>query len=197
MLMSYLFLGELLSMKTWIRLILVIAGLLLALFFNLVRTVILVWIANAHGFAALENWHDPAGFGVLGVSLVLLWIVAQSFRRGVEFRRRDKESEQFKPFTAPLIVGFASWFLFFLIATESWYRRNEANIPKTQRLSVEWPKNGSPIVEIPVSAAARRILFYDSAKCAAWEDGHGVRWIFYSFVWNSGRTSTQSARIHC
>jgi hypothetical protein len=24
----------------------------------------------------------------------------------------------------------------------------------------------------------------------------GLRWIFYSFFWNSGRTSTQSARMH-
>jgi exosortase len=196
MLMASLFLGELLRMKTWLRLILVIAGLLLALFFNLVRTVILVWIANARGFSALEKWHDPAGFSVLGFSLVLLWIFAQSFRRSVESGQQYKEPGQFEPFTAPLIVGFTSWFLFFVIATDSWYRRNEVNIPKTQHLSVEWPRNGSPVVELPVSTSAKRILLYDAAKCAAWEDHRGIHWAFYSFVWNSGRTSTQSARVH-
>jgi exosortase len=196
MLMASLFLGELLRMKIWLRFILVIVGFLFALFFNLIRTVVLVWIANAHGFPALEKWHDPAGFTVLALSFVLLWIVAQSFRRGTEFREKHRILRQFEPFATSLLVGLTSWFLLCLVGTEIWYRQNETSVSRPQHLSVEWPKEGFPVEELPVSASAQRVLLYDSAKCAAWEDRQGVHWAFYSFVWDSGRTSTQSARIH-
>jgi hypothetical protein len=39
-------------------------------------------------------------------------------------------------------------------------------------------------------------LLYDDAQCASWVDRTGLKWAFYSLIWNSGRTSTQSARIH-
>jgi len=194
MLMASLFLGELLRMKLWRRLLLIIAGLFLALFFNLVRTVVLVWIANSYGRPALERWHDPAGFSVLTLSLVILWIIAQirQKRSQVETSSRD----QLMPLTIPLIAGFSSWILFFVVGTEIWYRRNESDRSNTQYLSVQWPPNVSGLSKFTIPASARRILLCDDARCASWQDQSGVRWSFYALVWNSGRTSTQSARIH-
>ncbi|HXO94940.1 MAG TPA: hypothetical protein VN857_00015 [Chthoniobacterales bacterium] len=60
---------------------------------------------------ALQNWHDAAGFSVLCLSVLLLWVIAQRFRKRVEFRGLNGVA--LKPFTTPVIAGFGSWILFF------------------------------------------------------------------------------------
>ena len=143
---------------------------------------------------ALQNWHDAAGFSVLCLSVLLLWVIAQRFRKRVEFRGLNGVA--LKPFTTPVIAGFGSWILFFVLGTEIWYRHSEANLSGVRFLSIQWPADVSDISKFSISESARRILLYDDAKCASWVDRSGVRWSFYSLIWNSGRTSTQSARIH-
>jgi len=196
MLMASLFLGELLGMRTWARFVLVSLGLILALFFNLVRTVVLVWIANTQGFSAFEKWHDPAGLSILCLSFLLLWIVAQGFHGTAKSNERSESLSRLEPLPIPVIVGFSSWILFFVVGTELWYRRNETNLGRVRQLSIEWPTDVSRVSKISISDAARRILLYDDAKCGSWQDHSGVQWSFYSLIWKSGRTSTQSARIH-
>jgi exosortase len=196
MLMASLFLGELLGMRTWARFVLVSLGLILALFFNLVRTVVLVWIANTQGFSAFEKWHDPAGLSILCLSFLLLWIVAQGFHGTAKSNEKSESLSRLEPLPIPVIVGFSSWILFFVVGTELWYRRNETNLGRVRQLSIEWPTDVSRVSKISISDAARRILLYDDAKCGSWQDHSGVQWSFYSLIWKSGRTSTQSARIH-
>jgi exosortase len=196
MLMASLFLGELLGMRTWARFVLVSLGLILALFFNLVRTVALVWIANTQGFSAFEKWHDPAGLSILCLSFLLLWIVAQGFRGAAKSNERSESVSRLEPLPIPVIVGFVSWILFFVVGTELWYRRNEINLGGVRHLSIEWPTDVSRVSKVSISDASRRILLYDDAKCAFWRDQSGIGWSFYSLIWKSGRTSTQSARIH-
>jgi exosortase/archaeosortase family protein len=75
-LMAALFLGELYLLRRRTRLLLVAGGLALAFGFNVVRTLILAWQANAHGLSALEKWHDPAGFTITIACFLVLWAVA-------------------------------------------------------------------------------------------------------------------------
>jgi hypothetical protein len=93
-----------------------------------------------------------------------------------------------------LLAGLAAWIALFLAGTEWWYRRNEKS--DVRYLSVKWPSDASNLREMAISDAARRILLYDRAKCASWRDSSGLNWSCFFLVWESGRTSTQSARIH-
>jgi exosortase len=194
-LMASLFLGELLRLKTWRRLVLILLGLIFALFFNLARTVALAWMATAHGLHALEKWHDPAGFSVLCLSFLLLWLVAQSFSGTTEAQRKTETLGPLQPLPTSLIAGFSGWILFYTVGTEIWYRRSEAD-SSVRHLSIVWPTDVSGFSKFAISDSARRILLYEDAKCASWRDHSGLYWSFYSLIWKSGRNSTQSARIH-
>jgi exosortase len=194
MLMASLFLGELRRVGWLGRIILVLLGTAFALFFNLVRTVLLVWIAATQGFPAFERWHDPAGYSILCLSFVCLWLVSQFIRSQPADVERAEPRKITPPLLRPVMAGFTCWILFFLIGTEYWYRRRENTHPRY--LTVKLPSEASGLVGIPISDTARRILLYDTAKCAAWREASGSSWACYFLVWNSGRTSTQSARIH-
>src|SRR5438045_5755930 len=71
--MVSLFLGEFYGFSVLRRVILVIAGAFLAFFCNLVRTFLLVYLGAEHGFQAIKNWHDPAGYTILTICLSGLW----------------------------------------------------------------------------------------------------------------------------
>jgi exosortase/archaeosortase family protein len=79
--MAALFLGELYLLRTPIRLLLVGAGLTAAFLFNVCRTLILTWQANAHGLSAIEKWHDPAGFTIAVACFAVLWLLAVLIKR--------------------------------------------------------------------------------------------------------------------
>ncbi len=196
MLMMSLFFGELLRLKMSRRLGLIFLGLIFALFFNLARTVTLVWIASANGLRAAERWHDPAGLSVLCLSVSLLWLVAQPFARGTAHIEKNGGLARLEPFPIGLIAAFSGWFLFFIVGTEIWYRRGEAGLAPARQLSIVWPTDVSGFSKILIPDSTRRVLLCDDAKCAFWRDQSGIGWSFYSLIWNSGRTSTQSARIH-
>jgi exosortase len=195
-LMASLFLGELLRMRISARFVLICIGLALTLFFNVVRTVTLVWIAYTLGFATMEKWHDPAGLSVLSISLLLLYLVAKLLGRPATPDHGDKSGARLRPLPTTLVLGFSGWILFFIVGTEIWYRRHETGLPGTRRLGIVWPGDVARISKVSVPDSARRILLYDDAQCASWLDRNGLGWTFYSLIWNSGRTSTQSARIH-
>src|ERR1051325_7661284 len=68
-LMISIFLGELYSFAIGRRIVLVVAGALLAFASNLVRTAVLVWVGANQGPGNIERWHDPAGLTILLVCL--------------------------------------------------------------------------------------------------------------------------------
>ena len=195
-LMASLFLGELFRIRILARFALICIGLVLTLFFNVVRTVVLVCIAYALGFAAMEKWHDPAGLSVLSISLLLLYLVARSLRRPVTPDQGDKSGTRLKPLPMPLVLGLGGWILFFVAGTEIWYRQHEISPSDIRRLSVVWPNDVGEISRLSIPDSARRMLLCDDARCASWHDENELGWTVYSLTWSSGRTSTQSARIH-
>jgi exosortase len=195
-LMASLFLGELLRMRILMRLVLIFVGLLLTLFFNVVRTVALVWIAHTQGFPAMEKWHDPAGISTLIISLLLLYLAARALQPPTAPDRRYKSTLLIEPLPVPLLLGLGGWILFFIVGAEIWYRHHEPDLSAIRRLSIVWPSDVSGLSKVSIPESARRILLYDDARCASWRDQNGLGWTVYSITWNACRTSTQSARIH-
>jgi exosortase len=76
-LMASIFLGGLYQLPMAARIGLALAGIVLAFVLNIVRTVFLSWQGAFHGIEATEKWHDSAGFAILGVVLVCLWLISR------------------------------------------------------------------------------------------------------------------------
>jgi exosortase len=89
--MATLFIGHLILRRFGLKVLLVGAGVLLALLGNLVRSFFLSYTANARGLQALEAMHDTAGWSILiftaaGVA-ALAWL----------FSRFEKLAEKLQP----------------------------------------------------------------------------------------------------
>lgn len=80
-LMISLFLGQLYRFSGARRMGLVLAGFALAVFFNLIRTFVLVCIASRSGLSALEKWHDSTGITILVACFFALWGLGVWLRR--------------------------------------------------------------------------------------------------------------------
>jgi exosortase len=89
-LMGALFLGELYLLSWRRRLAVLAGGVLLAVCFNVVRTLVLTWQASVTGIEALEKWHDPAGFSVFGATFACLWLLAWKLRDGEVLSLKSK-----------------------------------------------------------------------------------------------------------
>jgi len=76
--MASLFLGEYFNFRPWRRVMLLIAGALIAICGNFLRATALVLIANAHGPDALLAWHDKLGLaetsGIFIAIVVAAWV---------------------------------------------------------------------------------------------------------------------------
>ena len=71
--MIALFLGEFYRLSIGRRLLLVVAGALVAFACNIGRTFLLCEVAANSGIAAIHRWHDPAGYTILGICLFVSW----------------------------------------------------------------------------------------------------------------------------
>lgn len=80
-LMASVFLGGLYQLRVFPRILLVVLGVGIAFLLNIVRTVFLSWQGAFHGIEATEKWHDSAGFAILGVVLVCLWLISRHFEK--------------------------------------------------------------------------------------------------------------------
>jgi exosortase len=76
-LMASIFLGGLYQLPIFARVCLAVVGIGIAFVLNIVRTVFLSWQGAFHGIEATEKWHDSAGFAILGVVLVCLWLISR------------------------------------------------------------------------------------------------------------------------
>jgi len=76
-LMASIFLGGLYQLPVVPRVTLAFVGVAAAFFLNIVRTVFLSWEGATQGIEATEKWHDSAGFAILGVVLVILWLISR------------------------------------------------------------------------------------------------------------------------
>lgn len=74
-------------------LLLLAAGSGIAFVCNIIRTVFLTWKGAFEGIEATEKWHDSAGFAILGVVLVCLWLISQFMEKRQRQAGRSQRSE--------------------------------------------------------------------------------------------------------
>jgi exosortase len=193
--MVSLFLGEFYAFPVARRVILVVAGAVLAFFCNLIRTFLLVYLGAEHGFQSIKNWHDPAGYTILTVCLLGLWGLSMLLSR------TDEELPEPQRLSAPYRISRLALFLLLgvtLIAeagTQIWYGIHEARTTQLAPWRMEWPTHATNWKEVPIDEASQGLLRYNEGGGGDWvADGHN--WSMYFFKWLPGRTAGLFIKNH-
>ena len=196
-LMVSLFLGELYSFSVFRRLLLVIAGALLAFVCNLVRTAMLVWIGANKGPASIDAWHDPAGLTILLVCLFGLWGLSLWMQRGTPQSAIADPPRRGLTRPLPIALGAAlvAWALLAELGVQAWYRAHETTIAAS-RWRALWPDRETSYQQIAIPAASQAILRYDNGGGASWHGRDLHNWVMYFFRWLPGRTAALFVKIH-
>ncbi len=169
-------------------------GVLVAVFLNTVRAVILTWQAIHQGIEETSALHDRLGHGIsLGAVVVLIvasrfvdnWIppVAPSQPE----RRAVAGSGAPARWGALASLGVLAGTL---IATEAWFQGDRVRLP-SRRLAIHWEAGAAPaaVTTGTVPARARTILRYSEGEMLAWQTAQGVDARAYHFRWEADRIS--------
>jgi len=199
--MASLFLGEIFRFGGFFRAILVSVSILVAVFGNFLRATILSIIASNEGVAAVEKWHDIAGYAILISTLGTLWLMAHFYNK-VRSKRNNAPSEPVDsdaplPISKPLFAACLSTILLTvtsLAGTELWYRSHEVGTNAESQWTL---KSGTPGTKpIPISERTRRILFFPEGFSERFADSGGRAWQLFYLRWPAGRTAIQALNIH-
>lgn len=182
-----------------------------ALFWNVLRTLVLVGIAHVQGTEAMSGWHDPIGIVVLGLALASWIFLAKAACRIAQPAPAEEwivrgvaphcpESPLAPPAKATslpaswswLVIG---WMLLCCLAVEIWYWPTRTSRERPFDWTVRWPATFSPR-ERPIPAATRGILKYTRGTHRTWEDASGHRWSAFHLEWAPGRTAYALAQGH-
>ena len=199
--MASLFLGEIFRFSGFFRIVLVAISVLVALFGNFLRATILSIIASNEGVAAIEKWHDIAGYAILVSTLGTLWLITHFYNKFRHKQNRTSpdlpDSLAPTPISKPLFAVCVTVILLTvasLVGTEFWYRNHEAG---TNAESTWTLKSSSPGTKpVPISDRTRRILFFPEGFSERFADSGGRAWQLFYLRWPAGRTAIQALNIH-
>lgn len=196
-LMISLFLGELYSFNASRRVLLVIAGAVLAFVCNVIRTALLVWTGANHGARAIEAWHDPAGLTILLVCLFGLWFVSLKMRRHTQDRFARSEAVEPRSLHFPWRLAGVLTIALLLgeAAVQSWYGAHQG-ATGTLRWSILWPTSSPHYQSVPIAPETAALLQYSDGGGATWQTPDGRSWVMYFFNWLPGRTAALFVKIH-
>jgi exosortase len=194
--MVSLFLGEFYEFSVVRRVVLVIAGALMAFLCNLVRTFLLVWLGAEHGSATIKNWHDPAGHTILMICLLGLWGLSLLLRDKVDGPIKTARIE--RTFRVPRLV-LACLLALTIVAeagTQIWYRAHESATSRLQPWTVAWPTQAANWKVVPIEESAQELLRYNEGGGGTWTSDDGHNWNMFFFRWLPGRTAGLFIKNH-
>jgi exosortase len=192
--MAALFLGQLWTFALRTRLVLLGSGVVLAFVCNAARALILSLVAEKKGVAAIEQWHDPAGFTILGVCFLGLLAIALWLRPSHGRALAPEENTPPRGLPSAFVVALAAWVVFIAVGTEIWYR--SAPPPNAAWWRIAWPENQPAFAEIPITPAVKDMAF-DVGRQAHWRETDGTEWTMFHFRWLPGLATTRiAARWH-
>jgi len=206
-LMISLFFGELYGMGRLRRLLLVPAGFILAMGFNVCRVLFLAVVAAKKGVAAIAQYHDPAGIMITLVCTAGLWGLAALFNHRripapdglAPVEGRNQEVKNTKPRLSVLRrLGFALllWLITVDAGADLWYHTVESHLPPSSNWSVMFPTDNPTFQTVPISADTKSLLRFDEGKQAAWIEPDGSQWQAFYYSWRPGRVAGYLAKRH-
>lgn len=203
-LMAGLLLGELYRLPIFRRLGLVGVALVVALFWNLLRTLALVGITVIWGTSVMESWHDRVGLAVLVCSLGSVFGLAQLARwldgpKNVETEKSGSGADA-SPVSVALPAmccwGVIAWIALVAAGVELWYRSGTDSRPQAFRWTVQWPTEFPAMREVPIPHQTWRLMKFTTGANRTWQDDRGHPWSAYYLEWAPGRTAQMLAQVH-
>ncbi|HSU86096.1 MAG TPA: exosortase/archaeosortase family protein [Chthoniobacterales bacterium] len=186
-LMIGLLFGELKRLTISRRVALVGAALTIALLANFVRALFLVWIAAVQNLAAVERWHDIAGYAIVAAVFIGTVALASALAKtpGSARLSRVPARDDFSPppiaspapgppssiLRLPPSAFLLSVLLYLLLIEASvagWYGWHEHLLARGKEWTVHFPESALDFRELPIDAHTREMLRYDTARQATW-----------------------------
>lgn len=205
-LMISLFLGEFYFMKWPRRLLLILMGFFLAMFFNACRTSLLTFLAAKKGIGAIAEYHDEAGITILLACTTTLWAVSYFASRwgnhsGPAAKSTDTPTNQEN---APLprrvwrfiAIGLIVWILLAEISIQIWYSIREAHIKPGPQWSLALPESNPTYKALPFTPEEHTLLRFDDGCQGKWQEPDGTTWQAFYFDWLPGRVAGYLAKRH-
>jgi len=205
-LMAALFMGELYRLRLLPRGVLVLCSLSLGFCFNIVRTLLLSWQANAHGLSAIDRWHDPAGMTIAVACLLSVWAIAVLFQSRWRVasdlvlatkQGGDGSASGLQPLLRRYLFAVGCWAILCLVATEVWYRSHDIKDSGVFHWSVVLPENNPTYEKVELPPRTVKTLAFDFGLTGRWQEQDGANWTLDFFRWNPhSMQSVISARLH-
>ena len=191
-LMVGLFLGELFRFTFWRRFTLVILGAAVSFAFNILRTFFLVWSCTREGLGAVNKFHDPAGWTVLGASFTALALLSWWLHRSRKAppSSRTTTTPIVLPNVPPLAV-VSLGLLFVLgswLVSEYWFRRHEVTRVPARSWSLAQAGFPDSVAPSQIAPSVKTILCYDHGAGWRWKDGAENSWQAFLFEWDASRS---------
>ena len=225
-LMIGLLFGELKRLSVPRRILLVVGAVAIAIIANFGRAFFLVWVAATQNVAAVERWHDLAGYTIVAVvflgSLGLTKALNRDGKVGSRNYEVGKENEEQATRAEPTAAVqrfllptsyFLLCFLFLVgveIGIEVWYRSHERGLVERKQWGARFPEGTNGFRDVRMDETTRRILRFDEGRGAIWRVGAekteaGSRTapgsadaaaLLYFFRWQAGKNSALLANLH-
>lgn len=190
-LMIGLLFGELRRLTPKRRIVLVAAAVAIAFAANVLRTFLLVFLAATRGLAAVNQWHDVAGYSIVIAVFLGTIGVASMLGGGKEGTKKIKRERDRRPTavsgtaTSPfeisdrhsgfLIPTFSfllfplAWLLFVELGAAAWYRAHETNLVPRVRWTIRFPEAAPGFHDVRIDENVRRTLRFDEGRGAIWQ----------------------------
>jgi exosortase/archaeosortase family protein len=186
-LMAALLFGEWFGFRLGWRTFLAVAGILVAYLLNIARMLILCLAALQGGVGVLDQWHDPAGFAILFVSMGCLLLLSLALRKlpGATLQPPpttvNGPSPTTRSRTASALTFCATALL--VLSCEAWYRLHDTQLGPVDAWSLAPPQAG--VKEEPLGL--EETLGYDEGFRRRWTDAQARALDLIFMHWLPGR----------
>ncbi|HVF70725.1 MAG TPA: exosortase/archaeosortase family protein [Chthoniobacterales bacterium] len=219
-LMIGLLFGELKRLSVPRRFFLVLGAVVIAILANFGRAFFLVWVAATDSVAAVERWHDIAGYTIVAVVFLGSLLLTKALDRDKVGSRNSEvgngngeatigieaASQRFLLPKSYFLICLL-WVLAVEIGVESWYRSHEKDLTVIGGWTVRPPEKAPGFRELKIEDQVRQTLRFDEGREVVWKSSLNpagappspssalTNYLFF-FRWNPGSASVLRARAH-
>jgi exosortase len=213
-LMLTVFFGEFYRMQPATRIVFALAGCLVCLVCNAVRTTALAWVATQGGLCAVSSWHDVVGLSLLLAMFLVLWLLALPLSSGAcsaKTRTRHRINhdagsvavgiDAHRISISRLSFSLALWFVLVESGTRAWYFYHERQGKDSPDWSLKADAQLPGFQQLEVRPPIRDQFLADEAVEARWEGEAGIMAQAFYFRWRPARSlwdrvRSQLAKTH-
>lgn len=206
-LMIGLLFGELNRLGLARRVTLLVGAVAIALVANFTRAFFLVWMAATRNVTAVPQWHDLAGYLIVGAvfagSVALATLLGRGSKPAPPIENRTRSTTARPLGTAWLIAALACVLVTEVVA-EAWYRAQETDLVARIRWTLRWPETAPGFRELHIADDVRSTLRFDEGREAVWPianpsgvaTDHPGSCFAFLFRWQPGSSTILRARAH-